>query len=76
MTATLHVLPSAKLQDVPAMLRKLADDMEAGEYGRVMEAAVVISGNELNLFGFGTADGTVAHYLFCCAARKMEEARL
>ncbi len=75
MTATIHAIP-VKLQDIPAMLRKLADDVEAGEYGKVMEATVVTSGDRLDVFGFGGADGTVAHYLLCCGARKLEEPRL
>lgn len=76
MTASLHALPSAKLQDVPAMLRRLADDIEANEYGAVKEAVVVTSGDGLDVFGFGSADGTMSHYLLCCAARKMEEPML
>jgi hypothetical protein len=75
-SATLHAIPSAKLADIPAMLRRLADDIEAGVYGRVPEAAVVTSGDSLNVFGFGGADGTVSHYLLCCGARKLEEPRL
>jgi hypothetical protein len=76
MTATLHVIPSANLQDIPAMLRKLADEVERGEHGEVVECAVVTSGDGLNVFGFGGADGRVAHYLLCCGARKLEEPRL
>ena len=76
MTATIHAIPSAKLQDIPAMLRGLADQIERGDYGGVVEAAVVTSGDDLNVFGFGGADGTVAHYLLCCGARRLEEPRL
>jgi hypothetical protein len=76
MSATLHALPSAKLQDIPAMLRRLADDIEAGEYGEVREAVCVTHGSGLDVFGFGSADGTVSHYLLCCAARKLEEPML
>ena len=68
----MHPLPSAKLQDVPAMLRRLADDIEAGEYGEVQETAVVVSGAELEVFGFGTADGAVTHYMLGCAMQKLQ----
>lgn len=73
MSATLHVLPSAQLQDVPEMLRRLADSVEAGEYGEVTEAVVVMPGDALEVFGFGTADGNYAHYLLACGQRKLEK---
>lgn len=72
MSASLHALPSVKLQDVPAMFRKLADDIEAGEYGEVREAVAVVSGEALEVFGFGTADGTVTHYMLGCAMHKLQ----
>lgn len=72
MAATLHVLPSSQLQDIPAMLRRLADDMEAGLYGRVTECAVVTNGAQLDVFGFGAADGTVTHYLLGCGMAKLQ----
>lgn len=55
------------------MLRRLADDIEAGEYGQVSEAAVVTNGDRFNVFGFGTADGTVTHYLFGCGMAKLQQ---
>ncbi len=76
MTATIHALPSAELQDIPAMLRKIADWIEAGEYGEVREAALVASGAELEVFGLGRADGTVTHYLLACGQRKLEMSML
>lgn len=76
MSATLHVLPSAQLQDVPAMLRKLADAIEAGDHGEVREAVVVASGDALAVFGFGQVDGTQAHYLLGCAMARLQEPRL
>lgn len=46
------------LQDVPLVLRAIADQMEAGEYGQVQLGAVVIEDSEGNVrcFGLGGAD--------------------
>lgn len=76
MTATLHALPIPGLQDIPKMLRNLADDIAAGKYGEVSEAAVVLGSDKLDVFGFGAADATVAHYLLACAQRKLEAPRI
>jgi len=76
MAATIRVLESAALQDIPAMLRRMADDIESGQYGGVIEAAVVLSGDELNVFGLGRADGTVTHYLLGCGMAKLQYPRL
>lgn len=76
MSASLHLLPSAALCDVPAMFRKLADDIEAGVYGSVPEAVAVVSGTELEIFGFGTADGAVSHYMLGSAMLKMQMGNL
>lgn len=40
-------------RDIPAMLRKLADAISAGEYGEVGEAAFVLCGDTLEVFGWG-----------------------
>ena len=59
--------------EIPAMLRKLADDIEAGkEYGIVLGAAVVINGNKPYVFGYGEAELPNAHYLLCTGARILE----
>jgi len=72
-SAKLYALPPG-LWDIPALLRTIADEMEAGKYGEVTEGALVLNASEgLELFGLGKADSTVTHYLFCCGARKMEE---
>lgn len=57
---------SPVLRDIPRMLRKLADDIEAGEkYGPVAgvrRAAIVlrIAGMVPSVFGFGDTDATHA----------------
>lgn len=71
MNAKLHVIERPSLENVPAMLRRIADKIEAGEYGDITEAVLVTNGAEIDVFGLGNADGTVAHYLLCAAAQKM-----
>lgn len=66
MTAELYELPKATLQDIPGVLRAIADEMEAGEYGRVEMAALVTqdtTGN-IRVFGAGGADYYRAMALF------------
>lgn len=76
MSAKLYALPNPPLSDIPAVLRNIADSIEAGEHGAVADAVFVLRGDELKIFGLGTADGTVAHYMLCCAAQKMQEPML
>lgn len=76
MSASLHVIYENSVHDIPAMLRALADSISAGEYGDVREMAIVSSGRQLDVFGFGAADGTVTHYLLACGMRKLEEPAL
>jgi len=51
-------LPVGGITDVPARLRELADDIEgkndAKGYGDVHTCAVVIFGDRLHVFGYGT----------------------
>lgn len=58
MTAELLSLDRHTLQDVPRVLRAIADQMEAGEYGEVQLGAVVTEDSEGNIrcFGLGGAD--------------------
>lgn len=65
--------PLTSLADIPAKLRDLADKIESGEHGEPSAAIVVLAGDELEVFGYGEATGTVAHYLLCCAQRKIEK---
>lgn len=55
--------------DIPAMLRKLADEIEAGEYGEVNEAACAIFADRVEVFGWGpTRDGASAALLLQAGA--------
>lgn len=58
MAAELLSLPKHTLQDVPNVLRAIADEMEKGEYGETQLGAVVIEDSEGNIrcFGLGGAD--------------------
>lgn len=72
MTATLHALPVPGLQNIPELLRNIADTIERGEYGDVGEGALVLAGDAVEVFGLGNADGTVTHYLLARGQRKLE----
>lgn len=72
MTAKLHVLPVGNLTDVARQLRVIADEIEQGIYGEVMEGALTVRGHKLEVFGLGRSDATVTHYMLCCAAAKMQ----
>jgi hypothetical protein len=55
---TLHEIPTATLADIPRVLRAIADQIEAGEYGKVEMVAVVLQDEIGNVrtFGAGGAD--------------------
>lgn len=56
MTAEVHTLYDAALDDVPAMLRKMADRIEANGYGDISRATLVLFGDQLTVHGFGRGD--------------------
>lgn len=66
MTAEIVELPKATLQDVAKVLRAIADEIDAGEYGSVQSAAVVLEDDIGNIrtFGAGAADYYRAFALF------------
>ena len=76
MSASLHVLPVPGLQNIPELLRNIADAIERGEYGEVNEGALVLAGNAVEVFGLGNADGPVTHYLLARGQRKLERVDL
>lgn len=51
----LHIveLYPSNFRDVPATLRVVADDIEAGKYGTVGELALVLMGDAVEVFGMG-----------------------
>lgn len=52
--------PKSDISDIPLMLRKLADRIEAGEFNEVRTAFVVlpVDGGWPRLMGYGDIDGT------------------
>lgn len=59
-------------RNVVAMLRELADDIEAGKYGEVGEAAAVINGDTVEVFAGGSAqDGASTAILLQAGALRM-----
>lgn len=62
-------------RDIPAMLRRLADEVEkgvAGEHGPVYEAAVVTWGTKLCVFGFGDTSANGIHLMLGAGQRAIE----
>ena len=77
MTATLHVLRETNLLNVPATLRNIADSIEAGMFGDVKGAALVLDADKVDVFYTGTGEaGANAHLLFSIGAAKMVNAVL
>ena len=66
MSAQLFEVPTASLQDIPRVLRAIADEMEQGEYGKIQMVAVVAEEENGNVrtFGAGGADYYRAMALF------------
>lgn len=64
--ADLYALSSSTLQDIPNVLRAIADQLEAGEYGVVQMGAIVLEdeGGGVRTFGVGGADYYRAIALF------------
>lgn len=60
MTAEIVQYPSLNLNDIPAMLRRLADQLEKGEWGEVETVFLLMpqSGDFPKLFGWGNVTGT------------------
>jgi hypothetical protein len=46
--------------DIAGQLRRLADELDAGEHGDVVHVVSVISGNSLQVRGWGKLDGMTA----------------
>lgn len=63
MTAEIHELPTATLENVAAVLRAIADEIDAGKYGRAVSAIVVLQADEFHAFGAGDANRYKGVYL-------------
>ena len=61
--------PTRNVNDIPAMMRAVADDIEAGNYGTAVAAICVLeSEGGLNAFAWGTFDPIRAVGLMHCGA--------
>lgn len=66
--------PNASLHDIPAMLRNIADDIEAGEFGNVQSGVMMLETDQtFHTFGWGDAEGFKAIGMFHTAAVMMAE---
>lgn len=66
-------LPTTPLQDIPAMLRNLAESIESGELGTVSQLAYVLDVGEgavdVGLMGQSHSPGTEAYFLLACGQK-------
>ncbi len=70
-------LRDTSLSDVPGMLRKTADAIEAGEYGEVAGAVLILQigeNEDLEIFAFGRMP-TTAHTVGLMEAAKIRMIR-
>lgn len=65
---TVVEFPKSTLRDPAACLRDIADAIEAGEYGGVTSAVVLLFGNTLEVFSAGDDSSGPTAALLCNAA--------
>ena len=64
--------PKPSLHDIPQMLRNIADDIEAGQFGAPVSGVMVLeSEDSLYNFGWGDAEGFKAIGLFYAGAQML-----
>lgn len=65
------IYPS-NFREPAATLRVIADQIEAGEFGSVGCAALVLLGEKLEVFGMGPdSESPSVHYLLCSGAARL-----
>lgn len=66
-------LPCTPVQDIPAMLRNLANRVESGDFGTVANIAYVMDIGEgsidVGLMGQSASPGTEAYFLLACGQK-------
>jgi hypothetical protein len=68
-------LNSSNFRDIPATLRQIADDIEAGKCGEVRSVALVRdNGEEINVHGLGECSAAEAYMLLGVGMRELEKA--
>lgn len=74
---TVVELYPSNLRQPAATLRRIADEIDAGEYGVVHELALVLHGDAVEVFGIGPEqDGGTTHLLLHAGAAKLAMAVL
>lgn len=77
MSAGLRVvtLHESSLRDVPAKLRQLADQIEAGQYGHVSSCAAALLGSTFEVFSWGDdSSAPSASLLFQAGVQRIAKA--
>lgn len=68
-------IPCTTVQDIPGMLRNLAESIESGELGTVSQLAYVLDVGEgtvdVGLMGQSHSPGTEAYFLLACGQKKI-----
>jgi hypothetical protein len=75
---TLRVIYPSNFRDPVATLRVIADEIEAGKYGEVGSAALVLLGDTMEVFGMGVdseapSTALLLHAGFLRLSRSIEE---
>lgn len=69
-------LPATAMQDIPEALRRLADQIVAGEFGAAHNVGYVVDCGDqeiaVGLLGTAPEAGAAGYYLFGRAMRKLE----
>ena len=71
MTAKIIELDRATIESASKVLRAISDEIDAGKYGDVAAAVVILDGNELTLFGSGDANPYKAVWLLEAAKQEL-----
>jgi len=66
-------IPCTTVQDIPGMLRNLANDIESGELGNVSQVVYVLDAGEgvvdVGLLGMSASMGAEAYLLLACGQK-------
>lgn len=73
--SNLVVLRETNLQDIPATLRSIADEIEAGDHGKAHGCVVVLDAHGLDVFYMGGGEAAPnTHLLLGAGMAKMQQA--
>lgn len=64
--------PAPEYRNVAETLRRIADGIEAGDYGDVRNGVLCLRGSGLDVFAMGEGDAESAYLLLGCAKTKFE----